>query len=126
MGKPKRMLKYLKGTRGFELTLSVDDMSIIKWWVDTSCATYEGCEGHTGSMITMGKGAITSSSCNQKIQGESSAEDELIGVNDTLPQALWTKYCIDGQGYKVDQHEIHQDNKSAQSLEENSCFSSSK
>ena len=33
--KLKAMLKYLKGTQNLKLTLSVDDMSVVKWWADT-------------------------------------------------------------------------------------------
>ena len=76
--------------------------------------------------MSLGKGAVTSFSRKQKIQGKSSTEDELIGVDDTLPQALWTKYFIEAQGYTVDHNIIKQDNKSALLLEANGTFSSSK
>ena len=32
-GEMKQVLKYLKGTREMKLTLSVDDMTVVKWWV---------------------------------------------------------------------------------------------
>ena len=35
-GKLKRLLKYLKGKRHMKLILSVDSVSIIRWWVDAS------------------------------------------------------------------------------------------
>ena len=34
-GKLRRCLKYLKGTLHMKLTLSVDDLGVIKWWVDS-------------------------------------------------------------------------------------------
>ena len=125
-GKLKRVMRYLKGTRGLKLTLTVDDLSIIKWWVDASYASHEDCKGHTGAMMSLGSGAIRSFSRKQKLQGKSSTEDELIGVHDTLPEALWTKYFIMAQGYTVDHNIIKQDNKSAILLEKNGRFSSSK
>ena len=42
-GKLKRLLSYLKGIRNLKLTLSVDSMSIIKWWVDASYNTHDDC-----------------------------------------------------------------------------------
>jgi hypothetical protein len=69
-GELKRVLKYLKGTRGLKLTLSVDDVSIIQWWVDASYAVHEDCGGHTGAMMSLGEGAVTSFSTKQKINGK--------------------------------------------------------
>jgi hypothetical protein len=67
-GKLKRVLKYLKGTKGLKLTLSVNDMSIIQWWVDASYVVHEKCRGHTGTMMSLvGGGAVTSFSTKQKI-----------------------------------------------------------
>ena len=39
--KLKRVLKYFNGMRELKLTLSVDDMSVVKWWVDASYAVHE-------------------------------------------------------------------------------------
>ena len=39
--KLKRVLKYIKVTRELKITLSVGDMSIVKWWVDSSYAVHE-------------------------------------------------------------------------------------
>ena len=41
--------------------------------------------------MTIVKGAVTRFSGNQKIQGKSSTEDEIVGADDSVPQALWTK-----------------------------------
>jgi hypothetical protein len=125
-GELKRVLKYLKGTSGLKLTLSVNDMPIIKWWVDASYAVHEDCQGHMGAMMLLGEGAVTSFSMKQKINGKSSTEDELIGVDDAMPRILWTKYLIKAQGYTVDHNMLYQDNKSAILLEKNGKFSSSK
>eukprot|EP00956_Cyclotella_meneghiniana_P039839 scaffold180856_cov40-Cyclotella_meneghiniana.AAC.4 len=38
-GKLKRVLKYLKGTLHMKLVLSVDELGIIRWWVDASYCT---------------------------------------------------------------------------------------
>ena len=40
------------------LILEIDNLNIIKWWVDISYATHPDCKGHTGAMMSLGKGAI--------------------------------------------------------------------
>ena len=125
-GKLKRVLQYLKGTRNLKLTLKVTDLSTIRWWVDASYAVHADCKGHTGAMMTLGEGATTSVSTKQKINGRSSTENELIGADDILPRALWTKYFIEAQGYEVKRNIMFQDNKSCILLETNGKFSSSR
>ena len=125
-GKLKRILKYLKGTRDLKLTLFVDYMSMIKWWIDVSYTTHDDCKGHRGAIMSLGKGVTINASNKHRVQGRSSTDVELIGVHDTLLQVLWTKYPIEAQGYKVDHNKVHQDNKSAQLLETNGHFSTGK
>ena len=36
LGKLKRTLRYLKGTRHLKMTLTIDNLSTICWWVDAS------------------------------------------------------------------------------------------
>ncbi len=61
-GKLKRILNYLKGTWYLKLTVSADSLSILQWFVDASHQIHEDCKGHTGAFLTLGAGAITSSS----------------------------------------------------------------
>ena len=62
-GKLKRVLKYLKGTRYMKLTLSADSMNfVIHWYIDGSHQVHEDCRGQIGSLVTFGKGAVSSSS----------------------------------------------------------------
>ena len=41
--KLKRVLKYLKEMRELKLTLSVGDMSVVKWWLDASYVVQKYC-----------------------------------------------------------------------------------
>ena len=125
-GKLKRVIKYLNRTRNLKLTLTADNLAIIRWYVDASNAIHNDCNGHIRSMMTIGSGAITSFSRKQKINGESSTEAELIGVDDALPQILWTRYFMESKGYKVKDNILYQDNKSAMLLEQNGKNSTSK
>ena len=125
-GKLKRVLKYLNGTRYMKLTLEVNNLGVIKWWVDASHNVHEDCRGHTGALMTLGKGAAISGSWKHKLNTKSSTESELVGADQVLSQCLNSKYFIEAQGYKVDQNIMFQDNQAAIRLEVNGRFSSSK
>jgi hypothetical protein len=99
--KLKRLLKYIRGTTYMPIILKADNLNIVKWWVDASYATHGDCNGHTGATMSMGTGSITGISKKQKINTRSSTESELVGVHDMAPQMLWTRYCIEAQGYKL-------------------------
>ena len=64
-----------------KLTKSADKIGVLRWYVDTSYMVHDGCSGHTGAMLTMGKGAIMSFSCQLELNGKSSTESELIRVD---------------------------------------------
>jgi hypothetical protein len=125
-GKLKRLLKYLKGTKHMKLTLSVDTLSVIRWWVDASYNVHEDCRGHTGAMMSLGRGAPISFSRKQKLNVRSSCEGKLVGIDDALPLILWARYFIEAQGYTVEENILYQDNKSTILLANNGRWSSGK
>jgi len=109
-------MRYLWFTQHIPLTLEADDAGVIdpRWWVDASFATHSDMRSHTGGIMSMGKGAICASSKRQRINTKSSTEAELVGVNDVLPQILWTRYFLEAQGYPVLRPtKVYQDNMSA-------------
>ena len=124
-GKLKRVLRYLNGTRRLHLTLSVDSLSMVRWYVDGSHQIHDDCRGHTGAFMTLGRGAICSSSRKQKLNTKSSTETELVAVDDKLPDILWMKYFLEAQGYTIEHNIIYQDNMSTMSLEKNGRISAS-
>ena len=95
-----------------KLYLTADSLSIIHWWVDAAYGVHWDCKGHTGAMMSMGKGAILSFSRGQKLNAGSSTEAELIGIAVALGIILWTKYFMEAQGYTIDTNILFQDNKS--------------
>jgi hypothetical protein len=119
-----RTLKYLRGTLYMPLMLKAEDINIIKWYVDASFAVHPNMKSHTGGVFTLGKGVIYGTSTKQKINTKSSTEAELVGVNDLMPQILWTRYFLEAQGYEISESIIHQDNKSTILLAENGKASS--
>ena len=76
--------------------------------------------------MSMGKGAIFAASRRQKLNTKSSTETELVGVDDFIPQVLWTRYFLEAQGYRVRDNLVYQDNRSAILLETNGRGSSGK
>jgi hypothetical protein len=61
-----RAMKYLNGTKGENLTLSADNLRVVKWYVDASFAVHPDFKSHTGAMMTLGKGVMQSIARKQK------------------------------------------------------------
>lgn len=124
--KLRRMVQYLRDTSTLGLTLEADNTHVVKWWVDAAFAIHADMRSQTGGAMSMGKGMAYSTSIRQKLNTRSSTEAELVGVNDFMPQVLWTRYFLEQQGYVVKDNIMYQDNKSAMLLETNGKASSSK
>ncbi len=123
-----RMLKYLEQTKDLVLTLEADcDEGVLmpKWYPDAAFAVHADFKSHTGGVMTLGKGSVTTISQKQKLVTKSSTEAELVGVDDCMPQLMWTKYFLEKQGYTCET-KMYQDNTSAIQLEKNGMESSSK
>jgi hypothetical protein len=125
-GKLKRVLKYLNGTKYLKLNLSVDNLGVLKWFVDGSHNVHWDCKGHGGAMFTMGKGATSSYSRKVKLNTRSSTETKLVMADMYMPEMLWTLYFIQSQRYGAECVGLHQDNISAQLLMKNGRFLSGK
>ena len=124
--KLSRVVCYLRGTKLLPLTLEANDLQIIQWWVDASFAVHRDMRSHTGGTMSLGKGAIYSTSVRQKLNTKSSTEAELVGVDDLMPMILWTRQFMEGQGYTITDNIVYQDNQSSMLLERNGQRSSSK
>jgi hypothetical protein len=89
-GKLKRVLKYLNGTKYLKLTLEANKINFtMHWYVDGSHQIHEDCRGQSGALMTLGKGAIHSSSTKMKCNMKSSTETELISLADKLSDIIW-------------------------------------
>ena len=121
-----RVMRFLNGTRQDVLTLSADNLHTFKWYVDASFAVHPDFRSHTGAALTMGQGAILSSSLKQKLNTRLSCEAELVGADDMATKILWTKFFMEDQGYHVKDNVLFQDNKSTILLLENGKRSSGK
>jgi hypothetical protein len=120
------LLKYLNGTKKDKLTLSMDSIHVIKWYVDASFAVHPDFRSHTGGVMTFGSGAIQSVSRKQKLNTKSSTVAELVAADDVSTLILWTKMFLWEQKVKCDQNILFQDNKSTILLLNNGKRSSGK
>jgi hypothetical protein len=121
--KLSRVIKYLRLTKDPVLRLSANNLTIIKWWVNAAYGVNHDMKSHTGGIMSMGTGAVYSVSKKQKLNTKSSTEAELVGIDDVLPQALWTRYFLEAQNYKTDAI-LNQDNQSTIKLADNGKASS--
>jgi hypothetical protein len=78
----------------FEIRLCVDDLGLLKWFVDASHNTHWDCRGHSGAMFTMGQGATMSYSRKVKLNSRSSTETELLTSDMYMPEMLWWLYFV--------------------------------
>ena len=106
--------------------LLANDVGAIIWYVDDSYAVHNDSKGQSGGIMVLGEGAITSFSCKQKLNAKSSTEAELIGVDDALPQVIWTSYFLEVQCFTISTNMIMQDNMNAMELKNNGKASSLK
>ena len=108
------------------LTLSTDLLHVIKWYIDKSFAVHPNFKSYTGSVMTMGEGAIQGNLSKQKLNTCSSCDIELVGNDDASTKILWTQLFMEAQGYKVQQNIMYQDNKSTIQLLKNGHCSADK
>jgi len=94
-----------------------DDLSV-RVYADASYGVHPDAKGHTGVVISLGKGPVFVKSSKQKLVAKSSTEAELIALADCVTQAVWTRDFLIEQGYEMGPVEIFQDNKSTITLAE--------
>jgi hypothetical protein len=124
--KLKMLLMYVKSTINMPLILIVENLNIIKWWVDASFAIQNDRRGHTGATMSLGKGSIIGMLKKQKINTMSLMESELIRADDASPSMMRTIYFVEAQCFTVEESVLYQDNLNAMLLERNGKKSSSK
>ena len=117
--KLRRMMIFLINTKDDKLVIKNDGDRKVNWFVDASFAVHPDYKSQSGMMMTMGQGALKSSSMKQKINTRSSTEAELVAVDDMISSIVWTKNFLIAQGYDLKDNILFQDNTSAIKLEEN-------
>ena len=76
-----RVFKYLNGTRKYHLTLIVDEMVVIKSYVEASFEVHPYFKSHTSGIMMWGIGEIQYGLTKQKLNTRSNVEAEFVSVN---------------------------------------------
>ena len=132
-----RVMRYLRETIFLPLILGWDGTGNIYWSVDASFAVHNDMKSHTGAVMTLGVGALLSSSTKQKLNTTSSTEAELVDVSDNMPFNIWAAHFFKAQGRSYTEYEsgkyeigkrniLFQDNESCIKLAKNGKASSSR
>ncbi|KAL7570585.1 hypothetical protein ACA910_017636 [Epithemia clementina (nom. ined.)] len=124
--KLKRMMRFLKCTKDDVLTLKAESLTKLDWHIDAAFAVHPDFKSHTGALIALKKGSIGGTSKKQKVNTRSSTEAEIIGMDDTIGQVLWSRLFMEAQGYPIEKSVIKRDNMSSMKLEMNGKASSGK
>ena len=85
-----RITKYVEGTIGLPLILSIDKPGNIKWYVDAAFALQQDMRSHTGGIMNMVMGRAYVPYRQQNLNTKSSTKDKIVGVDNVLNQVIWT------------------------------------
>jgi hypothetical protein len=96
--KLKRLLEYISGTLDMKRTMGTDGLETLRTYVNASYAKHMDMRGHTGGIISLGKGIIHSKLSKHKINTKSSTEAELVGGSDFIPWTLWLRRILNEEG----------------------------
>ena len=89
MNKLKRVLEYIRTTIFIPLVLGWDKTGNLVWSIDVSFAVQMDMKSQTGFGLSLGLGAVTSSSLKQKLTISSTTTSELYGIHDGMPMITW-------------------------------------
>ena len=73
-----------------KLTLRADGSGHLKWHCDAAFALHNDFRSHTGSLFTMGDGAITALSRKQGMNTRSSTKAEVVATDEIVSLMIWT------------------------------------
>lgn len=113
MSKLQRLLQYLNANPALCLTLEIGAEPGVVQYTDASYGVHADGKSHTGSSLTLGKGAFHARSVKQKIVTKSSSEAEFVALSDEASRGLWCNYFLGAQGYNTPPLVQMQDNMSA-------------
>ena len=83
------------------VTIGIEDIGLMRKFVDASYAVHNNMRSHTGGSITFGIEVFCSASEKQKLNAKSSNEAELVRVSEFLPKVLYVDLFLAAQGYPL-------------------------
>ena len=107
-----RVLRYLRGTRGFKVRLKCRNMDLSAS-VDASHTIHRDDKGHSGMMLFIDDSPVFSRSTKQKLVATSSMHAEVLALFDAVPYVIWMRDLLSELGYPQGPTPVEQDNKSA-------------
>ena len=101
--KLERLVRYIRHSQSRGIVLAPGNMGIIvRMFVDAAYGVHQDRTSHTGSCIVIGdRGAVHCRSAKQSSTSKSSTEAELIALSDSANQALYLRWFLIDQGYKM-------------------------
>jgi hypothetical protein len=90
--KLRRLLAYLRGTKERGIILRIGEHMEVRTYIDAGYGVHTSSgKSHTGCVVVIGEGGpVYNKSSKQKIVTKSSTEAELVGLSDSVSQALFT------------------------------------
>ena len=71
----KKIMSFVLGTKDETLMLSADDSKHLCWSIDAVLGAHSDVKSHTGGMICIGFGDMSSSLIKKKVKSRSSMEE---------------------------------------------------
>jgi len=110
--KLERVLKYLKGTKDFQLELKSTHLKV-RGFIDASFGCHADGKSHTGLVVTVGDTVVLCQSSKQKLVTRDSTEAELVGLSDKMNEVIKSWEFMVNQGYDdLPPPTMYQDNQS--------------
>jgi hypothetical protein len=95
----KRLLRYLKGTKEYELVLSPTN-NILTGHADADCAGGTERTSVSGHVITIGGATVAWKSNSQRSIALSSTEAEYMSASEIAREITWLRYLLKELGYE--------------------------
>ncbi|XP_042952199.1 secreted RxLR effector protein 161-like [Carya illinoinensis] len=123
----KRVLRYLQGTKDYQLTFRRTDNLEVTGYSDSDFAgCYDSRKSTSGYVFLLASGAISWKSMKQTITASSTMEAEFVACFEAIVHGLWLRNFITGLGV-IDSIErplrIYCDNSSAVFFSKNDRYS---
>jgi hypothetical protein len=118
------VVKYLKGTRDFELELRGDEVAKLTGHVDSDYANCPDTQRSiSGYCSSLGSGLTSWTSKKQATTATSSTDAEYMAAGLATKEAIWSRNVLKGIGYEqTDPTTIFIDNRGARMLTEDPSF----
>ncbi|GAC1660287.1 MAG: hypothetical protein PVS3B3_30240 [Ktedonobacteraceae bacterium] len=115
----KRILRYLKGSKGYKLHLGGREIKLIgysdaNWGNDINTR-----KSTSGYVFYLGEGVICWSSKRQATVALSSTEAEYMALTHATKEAIWLRTLLEELGYVQETTTIYEDNQSSIALARN-------